>query len=53
MSELLGKMAESLIAGNIDKVVNLTKEALASGASPSDNIGSGSVSRHGCRRAAL
>ena len=28
MSELLGKMAESLIAGNIDEVVNLTQKAL-------------------------
>ena len=28
MSELLGKMAESLIAGKIDEVVDLTKEAL-------------------------
>ena len=26
MSELLGKMAESLIAGKIDEVVTLTKE---------------------------
>ena len=29
MSELLGKMAESLIAGKIDEVVDLTREALA------------------------
>ena len=34
MSELLGKMAESLIAGNIDKVVSFTREALDSGESP-------------------
>jgi 5-methyltetrahydrofolate--homocysteine methyltransferase len=41
MSELLGKMAESLIAGNIDAVVNLTKEALAGGATPSDVLDQG------------
>jgi len=41
MSELLGKMAESLIAGNIDEVVNLTKEALDGGAAPSDVLDQG------------
>ena len=41
MSELLGKMAESLIAGNIDEVVNLTKEALDEGAAPSDVLDQG------------
>ena len=41
MSELLGKMAESLIAGNIDAVVNLTKEALAGGAAPADILDQG------------
>ncbi len=41
MSELLGKMAESLIAGNIDEVVNLTKEALDGGAAPSDILDQG------------
>jgi 5-methyltetrahydrofolate--homocysteine methyltransferase len=41
MSELLGKMAESLIAGKIDEVVNLTKEALDSGATPSDILDQG------------
>ena len=41
MSELLGKMAESLIAGNIDKVVGFTKEALAGGALPKDILDQG------------
>ena len=41
MSELLGKMAESLIAGNIDEVVNLTKEALDGGAAPADILDQG------------
>ena len=41
MSELLGKMAEFLIAGNIDEVVNLTKEALDGGASPADILDQG------------
>jgi len=41
MSELLGKMAESLIAGNIDEVVNLTQEALDGGAAPSDVLDQG------------
>jgi 5-methyltetrahydrofolate--homocysteine methyltransferase len=41
MSELLGKMAESLIAGKIDEVVNLTKEALDEGASPADILDQG------------
>jgi 5-methyltetrahydrofolate--homocysteine methyltransferase len=41
MSELLGKMAESLIAGNIDEVVNLTKEGLDGGTSPADILDQG------------
>jgi len=41
MSELLGKMAESLIAGKIDEVVNLTKEALDGGAAPVDILDQG------------
>ena len=41
MSELLGKMAESLIAGNIDEVVRLTKEALDGGAVPADILDQG------------
>jgi 5-methyltetrahydrofolate--homocysteine methyltransferase len=41
MSELLGKMAESLIAGKIDEVVNLTKEALDGGAAPADILDQG------------
>ena len=41
MSELLGKMAEFLIAGNIDEVVNLTKEALDGGAAPVDILDQG------------
>jgi 5-methyltetrahydrofolate--homocysteine methyltransferase len=41
MSELLGKMAESLIAGKIDEVVDLTREALDGGAAPSDILDKG------------
>ena len=41
MSELLGKMAESLIAGKIDEVVDLTKEALDAGAAPADILDQG------------
>jgi 5-methyltetrahydrofolate--homocysteine methyltransferase len=41
MSELLGKMAESLIAGKIDEVVNLTREALDGGATPADILDQG------------
>ena len=41
MSELLGKMAESLIAGKIDEVVDLTKEALDGGAAPADILDQG------------
>ena len=41
MSELLGKMAESLIAGKIDEVVDLTKEALDGGAAPVDILDQG------------
>ena len=41
MSELLGKMAESLIAGNIDEVVSLTKEALDAGTAPADILDQG------------
>jgi len=41
MSELLGKMAESLIAGKIDEVVKLTKEALDGGAAPADILDQG------------
>ena len=41
MSELLGKMAESLIAGKIDEVVDLTKEALDGGVAPADILDQG------------
>ena len=41
MSELLGKMAESLIAGKIDEVVDLTREALDGGAAPVDILDQG------------
>ncbi len=41
MSELLGKMAESLIAGNIDAVVDMTKEALDAGTAPADILDQG------------
>ena len=41
MSELLGKMAESLIAGKVDEVVDLTKEALDGGSAPQDILEQG------------
>jgi 5-methyltetrahydrofolate--homocysteine methyltransferase len=41
MSVVLGKMAESLIAGNIDEVVNLTREALDEGTAPADILDQG------------
>jgi 5-methyltetrahydrofolate--homocysteine methyltransferase len=41
MSELLGKMAEALIAGKIDEVVDLTKEALDGGTLPADILDQG------------
>ena len=41
MSELLEKMAQSLIAGNIDDVVNKTKEALDAGTAPADILENG------------
>ena len=41
MSAVLGKMAESLIAGNIDEVVNLTKEAVDEGTAPADILDNG------------
>jgi corrinoid protein of di/trimethylamine methyltransferase len=41
MSVVLGKMAESLIAGNIDEVVNLTREALDDGTAPADILDQG------------
>jgi len=41
MSELLGKMAETLIAGKVDEVTELTKEALDGGSSPQDILEQG------------
>ncbi len=41
MSELLGKMAESLIAGKVDEVVNFTKEAVDAGSVPQDILEQG------------
>ena len=41
MSELLGKMAESLIAGKVDEVVDLTKEALDAALVPQDILEQG------------
>jgi 5-methyltetrahydrofolate--homocysteine methyltransferase len=41
MSEVLGKMVESLIAGNIDEVVNLTREALDEGTAAADILDQG------------
>jgi 5-methyltetrahydrofolate--homocysteine methyltransferase len=41
MSELFGRIAESLMAGNIDKVVGLTKEALSGGALPQNILEQG------------
>ena len=36
MSEKLGKMAELLIAGQVDEVVNLTRQTLDDGVGPGD-----------------
>ncbi len=41
MSEVLGKMAEKLIAGDIDGVVDLTQEALNGGIAPPDVLENG------------
>ena len=41
MSELLGKMAESLIAGNIDEVVSLAQKALDNGISAREILDNG------------
>ena len=41
MSELFGKMAETLIAGKVDEVSNLTKEAVEKGLSPQDILEQG------------
>jgi 5-methyltetrahydrofolate--homocysteine methyltransferase len=41
MSDLFGKMAESLIAGKVDEVVNLTREALDGGSTPQDILEQG------------
>lgn len=41
MSELFAKMAESLIAGKVDEVSDLTKEALDGGLSPQDILEQG------------
>jgi 5-methyltetrahydrofolate--homocysteine methyltransferase len=41
MSELFGKMAESLIAGKVDEVSGLTKEAVDGGLSPQDILEQG------------
>ena len=44
MSELFGKIAESLIAGNVDGVSDLTKEALDGGSEPQDILEKGLLS---------
>jgi 5-methyltetrahydrofolate--homocysteine methyltransferase len=41
MGEIFGKMAESLIAGRVDDVVSLTKEALDGGLLPQDILEQG------------
>ena len=41
MSELFAKMAEALIAGKVDEVSNLTKEAVDGGLSPQDILEQG------------
>ena len=41
MSELFAKMAESLIAGKVDEVSNLTQEAVDGGLSPQDILEQG------------
>jgi 5-methyltetrahydrofolate--homocysteine methyltransferase len=44
MSELLGKITESLIAGNVDGVAELTKEALDGGSEAQDILEKGLLS---------
>jgi 5-methyltetrahydrofolate--homocysteine methyltransferase len=44
MSELLGKITESLIAGNVDGVTELTKEALDGGSEAQDILEKGLLS---------
>jgi len=44
MSELLGKITESLIAGNVDGVSELTKEALDGGSEAQDILEKGLLS---------
>jgi methanogenic corrinoid protein MtbC1 len=41
MIELLGKMAESLIAGKVDEVTDLTQQALDANLSPKDILEKG------------
>ena len=41
MSELLGKMAESLIAGKVDEVTDLTQQAIDANLSPKDILEKG------------
>ena len=41
MSELLGKMAESLIAGKVDEVTDLSRQALDANVSPKDILEKG------------
>jgi corrinoid protein of di/trimethylamine methyltransferase len=41
MSEFLGKMAESLIAGKVDEVTDLTRQALDANVSPKDILEKG------------
>jgi methanogenic corrinoid protein MtbC1 len=41
MSDLFGKMAESLIAGKVDEVVSLTKEAIGNSSSAQDILEQG------------
>lgn len=41
MSDLFGKMAESLIAGEVEEVVDFTRDALDAGSSPQDILEQG------------
>ena len=41
MSDLFGKMAESLIAGKVDEVVSMTKEAVGNSSSAQDILEQG------------
>ena len=53
MAELYGKMAEALVAGNIEAVSEMTQEALDSKLDPEEILSQGTAGGHGCGRPAI